>query len=248
MNHPVHSFSDHPTTAEVQETCPWYFEMKALVAERPNVNPVGLGNSITGIDLSALDAEGDDDGTAGSDNPFLTGAGSGQLASEQDDVELPGLSDLEEGQSMSSTLGVGDISDGEEQAEQKPPRTTAPSKRKSSSTPQAPPAKKFKMTGEFSQVTDNMQKTRQKSLDLAIEKERTKAKEQEMKMEYKLRKLSLKTVKEERKHERRLAKYRHEAQMMGSSSHGAVNFSHANSLDFSMDDVNMLPPLSQLPM
>ncbi|KAF9536533.1 hypothetical protein CPC08DRAFT_824795 [Agrocybe pediades] len=41
--------------AEVKSDCPWFFEMRALIAERPNVIPVGIGNSETVIDTSVLD-------------------------------------------------------------------------------------------------------------------------------------------------------------------------------------------------
>lgn len=33
---------------------PWFFEMRSLIAERPNLVPVGLGNNLTPVDLSLL--------------------------------------------------------------------------------------------------------------------------------------------------------------------------------------------------
>ena len=52
---------------EILAKWPWFFEMKVLIAQRPNAVPVGLGNSQTEVDLSAIlgrASEGapDDDG------------------------------------------------------------------------------------------------------------------------------------------------------------------------------------------
>ena len=41
-------------TAKVKKTCPWYFTMIAIIGERPNLTPVGLGNSATAINTSSL--------------------------------------------------------------------------------------------------------------------------------------------------------------------------------------------------
>ncbi|THU86875.1 hypothetical protein K435DRAFT_804763 [Dendrothele bispora CBS 962.96] len=40
--------------AEIKEQVPYFFEMKALLGERPNLTPVGLGNSSTDNDTSFL--------------------------------------------------------------------------------------------------------------------------------------------------------------------------------------------------
>lgn len=38
----------------IKKTCPWYWEMSALIGERPNVTPVGLGNNQSSYDTSLL--------------------------------------------------------------------------------------------------------------------------------------------------------------------------------------------------
>ncbi|KZT25825.1 hypothetical protein NEOLEDRAFT_1024928, partial [Neolentinus lepideus HHB14362 ss-1] len=49
----------------IRVECPWYFDMKAFIAEHPNVTPTGLSNSTSEIDMedgaqsSAIDAESD---------------------------------------------------------------------------------------------------------------------------------------------------------------------------------------------
>jgi hypothetical protein len=40
----------------IKEACPWFFEMRELIAEHPNQVPVGLGNSATGFDMTVITA------------------------------------------------------------------------------------------------------------------------------------------------------------------------------------------------
>lgn len=44
------------SVAEIISECPWFLEMRDLIAERPNLIPTGIGNSATinGIDLAIL--------------------------------------------------------------------------------------------------------------------------------------------------------------------------------------------------
>ena len=41
-------------TAEVKKKCPWYFTLKRIISERPNLVPVGLGNNNAEYDTSIL--------------------------------------------------------------------------------------------------------------------------------------------------------------------------------------------------
>lgn len=41
-------------TVEVKKKCPWYFTLKRLISERPNLVPVGLGNNTTDYNTSIL--------------------------------------------------------------------------------------------------------------------------------------------------------------------------------------------------
>jgi hypothetical protein len=43
-----------PPIAEVKKKCPWYFTLKGLISECPNMVPVGLGNNATEYDTSIL--------------------------------------------------------------------------------------------------------------------------------------------------------------------------------------------------
>ena len=40
--------------ARIQEKHPWFWELKALISERPNMVPVGVGNNSTPINVSLL--------------------------------------------------------------------------------------------------------------------------------------------------------------------------------------------------
>ncbi|KAG6883640.1 hypothetical protein C0992_008238 [Termitomyces sp. T32_za158] len=48
----------HNKWMAIKAADPWFFDMKRLLAERPNSKPVGLGNSETPIDLGVLSAAG----------------------------------------------------------------------------------------------------------------------------------------------------------------------------------------------
>ncbi|KAL0565562.1 hypothetical protein V5O48_016459 [Marasmius crinis-equi] len=70
--------------AHVQKEKPWYFEMKLLLAERPNITPVGIGNSSTTLDVEAdinsgkTNEEGEGEASAGN-------AGSGSESSDDEE-------------------------------------------------------------------------------------------------------------------------------------------------------------------
>ncbi|KAJ6543454.1 hypothetical protein DFH09DRAFT_1282503 [Mycena vulgaris] len=49
----------HTKWDEIKESCPWFFEMRSLIGERPNLRPVGIGNNDSDIDTSLL-LRGDD--------------------------------------------------------------------------------------------------------------------------------------------------------------------------------------------
>ncbi|KAJ7893820.1 hypothetical protein B0H14DRAFT_3427117 [Mycena olivaceomarginata] len=43
-----------PFTEEIEHECPWFFEMRELIGQRPNVVPVGLGHSSIGFDEDVM--------------------------------------------------------------------------------------------------------------------------------------------------------------------------------------------------
>ncbi|KAF8161029.1 hypothetical protein B0H34DRAFT_673077 [Crassisporium funariophilum] len=47
--------------AEVKADCPWFFEMRNIIAERPNLVPTGIGHSSSSINMSVLQSVNEDD-------------------------------------------------------------------------------------------------------------------------------------------------------------------------------------------
>jgi hypothetical protein len=66
-----------PFIALIKKNFPWLWEMKALISERPNLTPVGLGNSETTFDMSIFEAEYKTDGD-----------GSKPVTDEDEDADL----------------------------------------------------------------------------------------------------------------------------------------------------------------
>ncbi|OJA12556.1 hypothetical protein AZE42_12933 [Rhizopogon vesiculosus] len=78
--------------AQIKSVWPWFFEMRELIGQRPNVIPAGLGNSETGFASSVmLKHESDDDNHAGG----------------IDDLEVPAYdSDDEKSDATAATAGT----------------------------------------------------------------------------------------------------------------------------------------------
>jgi len=80
----------HYSPAKVRSACPWFFDMKALMAERPNLSPVSLGDSLTAIDArDILCGDGETSDTASSPAAF------GDGNNNDEDVEKSCTSDIE---------------------------------------------------------------------------------------------------------------------------------------------------------
>ena len=74
----------------IEETCLWFFEMCALIAEHPNTVPIGLGNSWS-VDMSGhesdlweIEEDGvplprDDEHALGDDDDELAGSGTSKV-------------------------------------------------------------------------------------------------------------------------------------------------------------------------
>ena len=82
--------------AEIKQSCPWYWDMEALIGERPNKKPAGLGNSRTPIDFSVLTksvsdaAEVDPTTTTEDDATSSEATGQAMFEMDIDDGAAPG--------------------------------------------------------------------------------------------------------------------------------------------------------------
>jgi hypothetical protein len=82
----THEHRVDPSTAEVKKKCPWYFTLKGLISERPNVVPVGLGNNTAEYDTSILVGQGND--KAGPSNARVNPFDSDELNDTAEDQKL----------------------------------------------------------------------------------------------------------------------------------------------------------------
>lgn len=189
----------------IQQTCPWFFEMRELIAEHPNVNPIGLGNSTTDIDMESYCND--------------WGKGSSGDVSDKMDIEM----EMDE---LNKELDADESDEDEcgekpknkrkaqfdkESSERTNGKTAArPGKSKPASRTLKEQRKKRKFE-DFAEVAEAEELTRQKELELAkarMDKEKAKAEVKAAESAYKLQKLKDKMEQRKEKAEERAAKLR----------------------------------------
>lgn len=163
---------------QIRHECPWFFAMRELAGNRPNVVTVGIGNSRTPLDLTVLEPDGNDrDDRPGILNDTLaneilysseneekslrdadTGTSDGGNTSRIDDLTTQ--SDHED--TKPATIGrkrkFGELSSPDVKPDVKP--NIKPSK--------APkPGKRSSRLEEFANAVEAEEMTRQKEIDLA---------------------------------------------------------------------------------
>jgi hypothetical protein len=150
--HSLPVLTSHWKTVAIKETCPWFFEMRDLIAERPNLIPTGLGNSTTEIDLTSF--TGDED----TQEDILA-------VSDSEDEAIAALTKREiesEGQSDDGkTLTKASKTNGTRGKTAARPSTSIPA-----ATTKNPGKKKAKIE-EFAEIAQVEEMTRQKELDVA---------------------------------------------------------------------------------
>ncbi|KAJ7131795.1 hypothetical protein C8R43DRAFT_1239642 [Mycena crocata] len=197
--------------AEYEEMYPWYFEMRNLIAQRPNLVPTGLGDSTTplasgviipiptAVDDQQDDPDDPDEDNADSDAPIEWERTPGHTPepeprkrafSELDDEAGSGddyepSSDLV---SESAPIDVDDDKDDDVADAKKQPTTHRKNPAKPSTSKPAAPApttapKPAKKTklAEFGDIAKTEEKTRQKELELAALRTRQNIKTTEVK-------------------------------------------------------------------
>ncbi|KAJ7733060.1 hypothetical protein DFH07DRAFT_968147 [Mycena maculata] len=68
---------------QIKDVCPWYFDMCNLIAQRPNLVPVGLGDSSTGISSGVIFPA----------HPAISEEGDGLTKKDDDDISMSGSID-----------------------------------------------------------------------------------------------------------------------------------------------------------
>jgi hypothetical protein len=155
----IYHCSINTPLVEIKETCPWFFEMRELIGERPNLNPTGLGNSTTEIDLPAV-------GTEEGSNPDI-------IAWSDSDVDPNQTKAPEKRKAETSSCDVSDdsclIKDEETTETDRKRGQVAPrfsSSRPGPATKKLPTKKKTRIE-EFADLAQVEELTRQKELEVA---------------------------------------------------------------------------------
>ncbi|KAF6764506.1 hypothetical protein DFP72DRAFT_1059482 [Ephemerocybe angulata] len=235
------------TWAKIKAVCPWFFDMKNLIAERPNAVPVGLGNSATAIDLSILEPSGNEQADleegvdvklpeASSDGPIGLEDWLNTSEAEVEDGEVankpnhkrkaPG-SDKEDNDDDDNDDDDDDAKqkikpDDKEDEDIKPKLDNSNDvkpKVKSDTKPKANPPKKSKLE-EFAAVAKEEEVTQQKRLDL----ERAKV---NCTMKIRIEKEHAKTARAEAKFKYRLEKKKMKASMKMQARQARLGYGHS---------------------
>jgi hypothetical protein len=147
----------------IKNSFPWFWEMKVLISERPNVVPVGLGNSESTVDMSGYDAG------------YKTDASDSKPVSEEDrdeDEDMPEEEEEDDDDEDTSSIRRRHLA-------RKKDNLTTPA-RKKSSKPNAHPGrdkKSSKTLDRFADLASAEEVTNQKQLDLKrLQSQNAKAK------------------------------------------------------------------------
>ena len=182
--------------AEVKKVCPWYFRMKQILGERPNAKPVGIGNSTSELDLDVLVSGTQDDASGLED----TGAILPSENDDDDDGENPQCSDQHGAKNKRSASAAGLDEDVK-------PRLGTPARPNvSKPTAAGPKPKKMKGLEDLTEIAVAEEATRQKELDLDIQRSKEKASKAQAKAEVEKAAIEAKREKAKLTHELELTK------------------------------------------
>jgi hypothetical protein len=182
--------------AEVEKVCPWYFQIKCIVGERPNVKPVGIGNSASELDLDVLAPATQDDTSGPEDIEPIAPS-----ENDDDDTEEIHREDRRRTQNKRSASIAGlneDI---------KPKLETAAHPNVLKPTAVGSKSKKSKGLEELVEIATVEEATCQKELDLEIQKSKAKASKVQAKAEVQMAAIEAKKEKEKRAHEVEMMKF-----------------------------------------
>ncbi|KAF7333257.1 hypothetical protein MSAN_02427800 [Mycena sanguinolenta] len=208
--------------AEISQDCPWFFDMRNLIAQRPNLVPTGVGHGGTAVDLDIIiptpattsatvtgETPLENDADAGDDRSSILLEGWDMSPSPRQSPEPEPEPEKETSTHKTpSTHPDSEPVDDEEThaVEDTKPAKSRPAK-PSTSTPAATSSKPTKRTklADFHKITKAEEKSRAKELEIAALRTRHMMKTTEVKGR-------LAEKREDRKREERMAK--HEMKML----------------------------------
>lgn len=176
--------------ADVEKVCPWYYRMKALIGERPNAKPVGIGNSASEVEVDVL--------TPGIRRDDFEDTEPTRLSEDDSDEEDQVDDQRRAGNKRSASVAGLD-------EDVKPKRGTPARPNVSKPTAVGTKPKKMKGLEELAEITAAEEATRRKELDLEIQKSKDKTSRTTAKAE--LQRAAIEAKKE-------MVKQAHEMEMM----------------------------------
>ncbi|KAJ7108895.1 hypothetical protein C8R43DRAFT_962832 [Mycena crocata] len=220
------------TTAEIDAAHPWFFEMRELIGQRPNLIPTGLGRSSTGVDAGVIIAdpaavnvddvapEEDEDDVGLYSWPASPEPDSRKRTFSEIDEEIAASGDDFKPSSPVPSESAADVDDGGESEDgkgkgmetekktQRKPNPAKPSTSTPAALPSAAPPKPSKKTkvAEFAELAKNEEKTRQKELEFAALRTRQAIKTTEVKGRIEERREERRMRAQEGKREERMMK------------------------------------------
>ncbi|KIL54973.1 hypothetical protein M378DRAFT_18368 [Amanita muscaria Koide BX008] len=249
--------------AKVKEKCPWYWNLKAIISDRPSIVPTGLGNNSSGYDVSLLEApsrpssEFDTDMLASLDDETESGfANEGE--DEVDDGDNQAVGEKPGGGKRKAAVVEEEKKPGVEALEGK--KTVA---RSGKSAPAMQPAAKKAKTGisKLEAVTMKEEETTQKVLDLRKTRAQGESERQLARIQAKAQQFKLKTELASKKLEIEAKKMDHDFQLRmaqmsqmgypGSFHAGPSNFnsaSNARASSSGWSDAGSATPSSYVPV
>ncbi|KAF8189655.1 hypothetical protein BJ912DRAFT_966029 [Pholiota molesta] len=158
--------------SEIIAECPWFLQMRDLIAQRPNIIPVGIGNSSSDIDFSVLQdtsISNDTETEATSDGYDILNDNVAMELAETSEAEQPEASDqsfnTKKRRAVSTTPEPEDVKPDVKPKVKTETKVTGP--RASTSKPASTaPVKKRSRLEEFSIAAQAEEQTRQKELEL----------------------------------------------------------------------------------
>ena len=201
---PTHLFPK----AEVEKVCPWYYQMKAIIGECPNVKPVGIGNSASELNLDVLVTSTQDGGTSLKDaKPAVLSENDDDDDDDDDDNNGDHNDDNETlGEDLHCTCNKCSVLIAGLDEDVKPKLVTPARLNVSKPTATGSKSKKLKGLEELAEITAAEEVTRQKELDLQIQKLKSKASKVQAKAEVKKAAIEAKKEKEKQTHEMEMIK------------------------------------------
>ena len=201
--------------AIIKEACPWFFDMRELIAERPNQVPIGLGDSEIDYEISVMMGDASEP-ASGFTSDDIGHDGSFRDAPSDDWGSMEPADTGNAAPLMQETVSTG-------AQERKTGLQDAPQSLKPANRVPKNPAKKQKME-QFAEIAKVEEITRHKELDVAkakVEKDTARAKIKLAKLELQKEKLAYARERRREKMQRRLTT------MEGTSRQHGLHFSHS---------------------